>query len=148
MTARTGYAEWRDEPHRAAVTAVTGHLERIGYVTQEEPTDGHRPDIRIAERDEWVFADIKTGTPNIAIELESLDEYRRIQLAERRRVYIIHVPDAEDPQTWTVDTPDSLSARIVSGPRRTSGHGSNDDWYLVQRGGQAITDYFPSRLAA
>lgn len=44
---------------------------------------------------------------------------------------------------WWVNTPDTL--RIRGGPRKPTGNGSNDDWYLCERGGTRFDEFFPGR---
>ncbi len=148
----TGYQEWRAAEHEDAITAVVDELRARGRSVVLETVDGHRPDMRVDERLNWAFVDVKTsqpGKPNIAIELDSMDEYRRM-CGGGSRVYIVHIPHGAiaEPNRWTVDTPDSLTSRIVGGgPKRRSGNGSLDDWYLIRAGGTPFDEFFSTEGA-
>lgn len=134
----TGYQNWRAEPHERACEWIVGALQYRGINVVQCDTDGHKPDLLIPPR---TYIDVKTGDPNLAIELDSLAEYRRVE-ARGGRVYIVHAISPAMPATWTVDTPDTVTARIKGGPRRRSGNGSNDDWYLIGRGGSPFAEFF------
>lgn len=140
MSSATGFSAVRAYPHERAVDLVVDELRRRGRAVEYLEVDGHHPDLRVNERLEWAYLDVKTGSPNLAIEVDSLDCYRRL-VGDGHRVYIVHVLDFA-PSEWTVDTPDSLLARMNQGPRRRSGNGSNDDWYLVRSGGTPFNDFF------
>lgn len=135
----TGYDANRAAPSTAAEIAVADDLARRGYGPVEQlPVDGHRPDLRLSNGD---YVDVKTGAPNMTIELNSLHEYQRIEFEEKCRVYVVHASESEP---WMVDTPSSAVARIQGGPHRRSGSGSNDDWYLIRRGGTPFDKFFPA----
>jgi hypothetical protein len=110
----TGYAPWRARDHEAFTVAHQGM---------------------------WPYIDAKTGGPNIAWELNDFHAWMQIALTEGERVYIVHQATPESP--WTVDTPLTLGLRVIGGPRRRSGDGSKDDWYLSKAGGTPFDEYFP-----
>lgn len=135
MRATTGYSTKRAAPHDRAVKSLVTWLRERGYECGEQPLDGHRPDIRL--HDDGDYIDVKVGTPNLAIEIDSYNCYQQIQAVERRRVYIVHVCD----NAWWVHTPNTL--QFVGGPRRATSNGSNDDWYLATNSGTPLADFFP-----
>jgi hypothetical protein len=137
----TGFTEARARPHEHAVQRLLDELFRRGYAVFEQPLDGHRPDARLASGE---YVEVKTGTPNLAIELASLQTYRQIETLENTRVYIVWIPDGFEspPADWVVATLDSLTAGILHGPHRHSGSGSNDDWYLCRPRGVPFITFF------
>lgn len=121
---------------------MVAELFRRGYTVFELPVDGHRPDTRL---DTGEYVEVKTGHPNVTVELDSLKAYRQIELNEDSRVYIVWIPDGDNApvRAWTVSTPDSLAAGIIRGPNRRSGSGSLDDWYLCKPRGVPFDKFFP-----
>lgn len=114
-------------------------LIRRGYDAQELDLDGHRPDIRVGND----YLDVKTNQlnqKNLAIEVNSLHAYWRIQHKEGRRVYIVHcIPLKETWDMWVM-VPESV--RIKKGPiRPSSGDNSNDDWHLCEPGNRSGTPF-------
>ncbi len=138
----TGYTAERASFHDEMLPKVLAELRERGYPVQELPPDGHRPDARLTDTGHYI--DVKTGEPNLAIELNSIDTYRQIQSIEGYRVYIVWArPSFPGPQHWSVHTPDSAAASFNGGPRRHSGNGSLDDWYLCKGPGTPFDVFFP-----
>lgn len=120
------------------VVNILGHR---GYEPLLLPVDGDRPDIEIHDwhRGGRAFVDVKTQKrERYSIKLGALREFRRIECIERTPVYIVWGDNR-------VDTPDTLSARIVGGPQRATGNGSATDWLLVAIGGTEFNAFFPVR---
>lgn len=146
MTA-TGFTKARAATHDRYIKIAVDVLRREGHQPTELPVDGHRPDIRLGNGD---YLDIKTAyaeNENLAIEVNSLQQYWRIQLAESCRVYIVHAMSAPTLDWWVL-LPETL--KIVQGPIAPTGNGSADDWYLFHPGnltGSRFTDFFRARSA-
>jgi len=133
----TGFDEERAATHESRIEDLHAVLAVRGYRPRKLQPDGNRPDMAITDKDgRAALVDLKTATqPNYAIKLGSLNEFWRIQLVERTNVYIV----------WgdgNVDTVHTLAPRIVGGPRRRSGAGSQTDWVLVRRGGTPFDEFF------
>ena len=128
----TGYSKQRDAIHDAALKEVTALLAQRGYKVQLLEVDGHRPDASLGHGE---YFNVKTGEPNVVIEINSWNEYRRIETVERGRVYIIW---RNRWKQWLVFTVSSLAPGIEGGPRRATGNGSNDDWYKINPRGRGI----------
>lgn len=141
----TGFSPDRAVPHDVALHRVSNELRLRGFPNENLPAVGHRPDLKLAIGD---YVDVKTGAPErrIAIEVDSLHEYLRLEYVEGCRVYIVFVAADTGPNGWEVDTAASALARVVGGPRRATGKGSKDDWYIVARGGSRFDDFFPVAL--
>jgi hypothetical protein len=136
----TGYTDARAAPHDAAARAVITELNDRGYACQELPVDGHRPDAQFHDGD---YLEIKTSdTINVAIEINDIDAWQHIRVTERCRVYVVIVRGPSSDR-WHVHTPETL--QMLGGPRRHSGTGSNDDWYLCNGRGTPFDEFFPER---
>lgn len=143
----TGYTSQRAETHDSYVTHLVRYFNSSGYEAEELPVDGHRPDILLFDprRNSWDYLDVKTGGPNMAIEINSLQTYWNIQRNEGRRVYIVHAIDNDWDRRWWVLLPESV--RVLKGPVLPTGNGSLDDWHLCQPGykvGARFLEFFPS----
>ena len=141
----TGYTAARAKTHDEYIQLALHYLRENGHHPVELPVDGHRPDIRLGNGD---YLDIKTSysnNGNLAIEVNSLQQYARIQVAEDCRVYIVHAKE-KTFRNWYVLLPESV--RIVKGPQPANGNGSLDDWHLCESGdvrGSRFDDFFRKR---
>jgi hypothetical protein len=136
----TGYTDERARIHDEQIELLLIELGHLGYSPEALEVDGHRPDILL--RSENAYLDVKACERNLAIELDSLMEYRHIQVNEKRRVYILHY-DPSDESRYVLNL-DCL--RPMGGPKRPTGNGSNDDWQLFFSGrnsGTPFEDFFP-----
>lgn len=91
----------------------------------------------ITDRDgKRAYVDVKTrmdGQRNYSVKLGALEEYGQMSA----RVYIVW-------DNGEVDTKETLTARILGGPRRRNGTGSQTDWVLIRPGGTLFDEFFPS----
>lgn len=132
----SGYTDERAAPHDADVQRVLWALKQSGYPATELDVDGHRPDIKLLDGG---YIEVKTkGTGNnLAIELNDITAWKHIEAVEQQRIYIVHKHNDQ----WLVNTPDTL--RIIKGPMRPTGNGSNDDWNLYHPDtGTPFADFF------
>lgn len=136
----TGYSHERAVPHEERVAALLSILQERGYRPLALASDGDRPDVRITDpKRGTAYIDVKVPQPNqlrYSIKIGALAEFRRIETVEHAAVYVVWADN-------NVDTPDTLAARIVGGPRRATGNGSATDWLLVERGGTPFNEFFP-----
>jgi len=136
----TGYSTGRAAPHELFVSEIVNKLNDRGYEARKLPVKGYRPDIRLGSDLPVEYVDVKTGLPNLAIEIESWNEYQRIESIERGHVYIVW---RDQERTLWVFTVASLMKGIDGGPRRPTGRGSNTDWYKINPKDRGVTfDYF------
>lgn len=136
----SGYTDERASLHDRLLLVVAAELEKRGYPSVMLEVSGHRPDAMFT--DGSGFWDLKTGRPNLTIEIPSLTEYERIESEEERPVYIIHA-NVDDPLAWTADRISSIRRRQIGGVYTKSGNGSNDTGLLFRRGGTAFRESFP-----
>lgn len=137
----TGFLPERAFLHDQKLRDMCKVLAEHGYQPSLQDVSGHDPDLMIVDRDGApAYIDLKTGRPNITIELDSFAAYMRLELAGSR-VYIVHT---ETETLATVSTIASLLSRgLLDGPRRPNGNGSNDDWYCFKAGGTPFAEFFP-----
>jgi hypothetical protein len=135
---KSGYTKARAAEHDRQLDDIYRVLDDRGYDPEMLPVDGHRPDMRLGTGD---YLDVKTGQPNLAIEINSINTYRSIQAKEERTVYIVHAIENQ----WWVCTLETIKVKQDGkgplGPRRATGRGSNDDWYLYQPGSVTGTPF-------
>jgi len=136
----SGYASWRSEHHDGLLVTIQAELAKRGYPSILLEVVGHRPDGKF--EDGTAYWDLKTGRPNITIEIPSLTEYERIEREEQIPVYIIHA-NVDDWRAWTVDRISSLRVRQLPGRFTKSGSGSNDTGLLFRSGGTPFRQSFP-----
>jgi hypothetical protein len=128
----TGYTKERAATHDAELIRVMAILQERGWEPTALEVDGHRPDIRICTGD---YLDVKTGGPNLAIEITCIIEADHIRATEKKNVYYLH---SIDGQVWVVDR---TTMKPLSGPQRPTGNGSNDSWYLFEPGSTCGTEF-------
>lgn len=141
----TGFSPERSARHDRLVKRLVSRLSKLGYEPVELPVDGNRPDVRIRDLDGSTgYVDLKSayqGHGNFAIKRGTFQTAAQIS-AQGTPVYIISV---HEKRAW-VDTPETYGARLLGGPRRPTGNGSNTDWLLARPGGTPFEDFFPSRV--
>ena len=139
----TGYSQQRAVTHDDRIEDLVALLEIRGYRPQRLAPDGDRPDLAVYDPivRRSAYVDLKTSASGSkhAIKTNALREFRHIENDEGVPVYVVWF---REPDGMTVDTLDSLTARIEGGPRRPTGNGSNTDWYLVKPGGTPFTEFF------
>ncbi len=146
MSTRTsGFTAERAAPHEEFVRKIVAELKQRGYKPTVMPTEGNRPDIGIHDwvRNVAAWVDPKTRYEhheNYAVKAGSLETYWLLTL-KGAPVYIVWWPD------FTVDTVFTLTPRIIGGPERPTGSGSNTDWVKVKPGGTAFDTFFVSAIA-
>ena len=138
----SGFSAERAAPHDAELQQIFNILEDRGYEPAMLPVDGHRPDMFLDQCGDYL--DVKTGGPNLTIEINSINEYRSIQALEKKSVYIVHIYDNE---RWvlTLDMLRPVQGHAYTGPNRATRNGSNDNWFLFEPGhrcGTRFDDYF------
>ncbi len=140
----TGFTTERAAPHEQAVWRVLQELNHRGYATTELMVDGDRPDARI---NLGPYIEVKTGSPNLAVKVGSLETYETIETTERVKVRVVWLQHPFDSVSeWRVCTPNQIREAVLGGPRSPTAGGSNTAWFLCRLTGEPFDSEFPSRL--
>jgi hypothetical protein len=151
MMTRTHYLESYNQRHRDGVVRVQQTLTERGYGCRVIKANRYNrlPDIQFhahipLEANNYVAVKTRTNESptDYTIAVETYNALRAVELDEGRRVYLVST-HTSDSRSWYVDT---LATVEVSGPRRHTWRGSNDDWYRVRSSRSPFDAFFDLRL--